>query len=485
MTTSNADIIREASDVITPSGVISVSDSMNSALVYVTGSLGFDFGTFSRRDALESSNNKSPILTNSDLSSYLVFAPVDADSLLWTLSIGSTPIYAVRALGPYAKRTYQQIRAYLLDPNIDLISVAGRIVDNARLLSGQVVPVIAPDLEGFRVWSPSTVLASTGTLSLDFTPITSGILVDLTGEGSLDWTHWGGLARDSSPDHCQKLSAKLPGLTIGEQIASQATVTTREVGFGASFVWHDGTPIIRSPSPSPNLTPGYLRVHAPNAFTLTVPADNNPRILRLYVRNDGGTTGGPCKLNVNLSNYPTELTDQSLIAMGNQSADGAYTIAFQAPPGTSGNARLTVTWQPLKANFAGLQAATLQVGALKRSDALQSYLDRILFELRNMGTQSSERALNYVVTYAMTQILPRFQLKTLLGAMFERGMMLEDFAVRRNERCRPGGDCWDVSLRFFNPNSVTQSAHPSFRIAVDVSTVKPLIVGQLQSWNDA
>lgn len=485
MSTSNADIIRPASDV-TPSGVISVTDSMSSALVYATGSLGFDFGTFSRRDALEASNNKSPILTSSDLSSYLVLAPVDADSMIWTLSISSTPIYAVRALGPYAKRTYQQIRAFLLDPNIDLISVAGRIVDNARLLSGQVVPVIAPDLEGFKVWSPSTVLASTGTLSLDFTPITSSILVDLTGEGSLDWEHWGGLTRDSSPDPCQKLSAKLAGFTIGNQIASQVTGSTREVGFGASFVWHDGTPIIRSPSPSPNLTPEYLRVQAPNSFALTVPADENLRILRLYVRNDGGTTGGPCKLTVNLSNYPTELTDLSMNAAANQSVDGVYTIAFQAPPGSTGTSTLSVTWEPLrKGNFAGLQAATLQVGALKRSDALQSYLDRILFDLRNMGTQSNDRALNYVATYAMTQALPRFQMKTLLGAMFDQGMVLEDFAVKRNVRCRPGGDCWDVSLRFFNPNSVTQWAHPSFRITVDVSTVKPLIVGQLQSWNDA
>jgi PatG C-terminal len=230
------------------------------------------------------------------------------------------------------------------------------------------------------------------------------------------------------------------------------------------------------------VTTGFLQVNSSSAFNLVVPADTTPRILRLYVR----TTGGNSQLTATLPGF-ANITDQTLYGLVPGSppfVDGVYTIAYQLP---SGSGSLTVNWQPGSvapiATFAGLQAATLQVGVLSRGSALQSYLDRIHFELRNMGVNSGERALNYAASYATNQVLPRFG-NTLFGAMFAQGMVLEGFETRRNNRCRPLGDCWDVSFTFFNPSSNSEWARTSFRITVDVSLVKPLNLGQLQRWNE-
>jgi hypothetical protein len=482
MITSSANTVEPPDADTAPSGCRLATDSGSSSnsLVYLTGALGYDFGTYARRDALEIVNNHFPLQTNSDLSNYLLLTPTDAESVIWTLIIGSTPIYAIRPMGPYAKRTYQQLHAYLLDPNIDRIFVAGRIVDSVRLLNGLVVPVIVPDLEGLKPWSPLSIAPPVGHLTVEAQRVTAGTSVNLTGEGSLDWMHWGGVDPDTAIDRNQKLSVALPGLTIGKQIAQTPVETTRQTGYSASFFWNDGMPTIKSPSP--DLVPGYLRLGSSGRFTLTIPADTSFRVLKLYVRNDGGSDGGQCKLTVTLNSLSAE--DRSFVASSNQSIDGIYTVAFQTSPAMAPNSTLTVSWEPLGTNFAGLQAATLHIGNMEKSSALQSYLERIHFELRNMGAHAHERALNFAASYATIQQLSRFSSKSLFGAMFEQGMVLEDLAIRRNDRCRPEGDCWDVLFRFFNPASNTEWSRPIFRLTADVSTVKPLVLRQLQRWNE-
>jgi hypothetical protein len=200
-------------------------------------------------------------------------------------------------------------------------------------------------------------------------------------------------------------------------------------------------------------------------------------VIKLYVR-----ATGVCALTATLTGM-TAVTDQSLFGMGASGAtfvDGVYTIAYRLASGTGS---LSLTWKTAGGTGAGLQAATLQGGMLVRPLALQSYLDRIQFALRNLGNSSPERALNFAATYATTQVLPRFG-ATLFGAMYVQGMQLDAFEVTRNSTCRPGGDCWDVLFKFFNPASNTEWARSMFRATVDVSAVKPLLLGPLQRWSE-
>jgi hypothetical protein len=459
-----------------------------SAPVCVLGALGFDFGTYARRDAFQAVNNGVPLALNSDLSSYLLVTPVDAESVIWTLSLNNTPVYALRPTGPYARDTYRQLQAYLVNPNIDLLSVPGRIAESATLLNGQVVPVVQPELTGIKPWSGASVVAPTAYLSGGVealpVPLPSPVIppqVYLTGEGSVDWVLWG---YADALDVSRKLSATLPGIDIGGQIGMTVSgpAATRKIRFSNSFSWNDGIAPLPNVVPSTAFDPGFLSIDNLSAFSITAPADTLPRVLRLYVRAGQGSS----TLTASISGNPVPAyVDSSLSSLGPLPfVDGVYTIAYRAAlPGQM----LTVTWAPggPVPTYSGLQAATLQIGTLSRSAALQSYLDRLYFEMRNMGASPLERALNHATAYALTQPLPRLGMSTIFGAMFGRGMMLEDISGQRNEKCRPRADCWDVTLRFFNPSSNTEWSRTIFRITVDVSLVKPLVIGQAQIWNES
>jgi cyclic patellamide precursor peptide PatG/subtilase family protein len=111
-----------------------------------------------------------------------------------------------------------------------------------------------------------------------------------------------------------------------------------------------------------------------------------------------------------------------------------------------------------------------------RYDGVLNFLDRVYYELRNLGATSPERALNYAATNA-------FQ----AGAVFERAVSesleLDTINVERSPVCRPGSDCWDVKLIFFNPARRTEQARKVYRFTIDVSHVIPVTVGAIRSWN--
>lgn len=451
--------------------------------VCVLGALGYDFGSFARRDAFDTANGNVALLTNSDLSNYLVVTPSDADQVIWTLSIDDTPVYAVKPVGPFAKATYQRLQALLLDPSIEVVSVTGHVNGRVTLLNGQVVPVIAPDPLGLRAWSGPAIVPPAGHLEVSLTALSPGAQSFLTGEGSLDWAHWGLSAPD---DEARKLAAALPDRPIGNQLSLNRGSATRQVGYRASFRWNDGVAPVVSFTTDPSIAPGgpvqppgFLQAPAQSAFTLSVPADEGLRVLRVYLRNDGGPSGGACRLTASLTGVPGTVSDETLVVPANQAKEAVATITFRTPPGTAAPATLTVTWQALATNLAGLQAAALHLGAPTPSTKLQSYLDRIHFDLRNMGVTAQERALNFAATYAATQALPRLG-GTLFGAMFAQGAMFEGCEVSRNSRCRAGGNCWDLVFSFFYPAHVGEWSRWRFRLTVDVGAVKPLIVGQLQ-----
>jgi cyanobactin maturation PatA/PatG family protease len=124
-------------------------------IVYAIGQLGTDFGTEARRDSFTQA-----MPPNMSLLEYLNQNPYEAQSLIWTLSLDATPIYAIVPVGAYASVTYDRLRAYLGDENIERISVPGVISGSIRLLSGQVVPVIIPEVRGMYSWSVPALVQS-------------------------------------------------------------------------------------------------------------------------------------------------------------------------------------------------------------------------------------------------------------------------------------------------------------------------------------
>jgi cyanobactin maturation PatA/PatG family protease len=130
-------------------------------LVYALGQLGFDYGTEARRDsiALYMQQPANPYDPN-QLLTYLEKNPWDAASIIWTLNLDATPIYAIKADGAaFASQVYDRLRQFLREQlmegveRVERVSIPGWMMGNARLFTGQVVPVIHPVLRGMYSWS--------------------------------------------------------------------------------------------------------------------------------------------------------------------------------------------------------------------------------------------------------------------------------------------------------------------------------------------
>jgi hypothetical protein len=127
-----------------------------------------------------------------------------------------------------------------------------------------------------------------------------------------------------------------------------------------------------------------------------------------------------------------------------------------------------------------LQAATLAMGApdsgdRSRSD-LQNFMDRIYFELRSKGASPEERARNFAATQA-------YFVNNVITYAMGHGLNLQRISVAHSPLCRPGSECWDATLAFFDPENPNQSALKVFRFTVDVSDVKPVMIGPMYTWS--
>jgi len=128
--------------------------------VYALGRLGFDFVTEARRDSIAQHMEGSPSDPN-QLLAYLEENPWDAAAIIWTLNLDATPIYTVQPLGVFASEGYQRLRQFLreqLTEGVERISLAGIIVGKARLMSGQVVPAVRPELRCMYSWTTAALV---------------------------------------------------------------------------------------------------------------------------------------------------------------------------------------------------------------------------------------------------------------------------------------------------------------------------------------
>jgi cyanobactin maturation PatA/PatG family protease len=111
----------------------------------------------------------------------------------------------------------------------------------------------------------------------------------------------------------------------------------------------------------------------------------------------------------------------------------------------------------------------------QRAQAVNNFLERVYYELRNLGMTPQERAINFAATNA-------FNVEKVIEAAIREEMDLDIIEVERSPLCRPDSDCWDVKLTFFNPGKVFEQAKKVYRFTVDVSDVVPVTVGRVRSW---
>ena len=107
---------------------------------------------------------------------------------------------------------------------------------------------------------------------------------------------------------------------------------------------------------------------------------------------------------------------------------------------------------------------------------IENFLERVYHELRNLGIAPQERAMNYAATNAS-------QAESVFRDAIQAGLKLDGIAVQRSPIGRPGSDCWDVNLSFFNPSRRLEQARRVYRFTVDVSDVIPVTVGRLRHWD--
>lgn len=107
---------------------------------------------------------------------------------------------------------------------------------------------------------------------------------------------------------------------------------------------------------------------------------------------------------------------------------------------------------------------------------IANFLNRVYYQLRNLGITPQDRALNYAATNA-------FQVSGVLGLALRDTLELNDIAVLKSPICRPGSDCYDVVLSFFNPKERLTQARKEYRFTVDVSDVVPVTLGDVRSWS--
>jgi cyanobactin maturation PatA/PatG family protease len=139
-------------------------------LVYALGELDYDFGTQARRDSIQQAMNLTRPPLQQELLYYFSGENVDANpfsgnphpwaaqSIIWTLSLDATPIYAISPSGPFAGVAYDRLRQFLGDADIERVSIPGHIAGRVMLLSGDVVPVIVPEVRGMYSWSVEALL---------------------------------------------------------------------------------------------------------------------------------------------------------------------------------------------------------------------------------------------------------------------------------------------------------------------------------------
>lgn len=141
------------------------------------------------------------------------------------------------------------------------------------------------------------------------------------------------------------------------------------------------------------------------------------------------------------------------------------------------NTRGIYGWKVNSLVDAALQSVSSQATAdetqLRKS--LISFLQRVYYDLSNLGQTSKDRALNFAATNA-------FQAASSFAEAVARGMQLDSIELEKSPFCRLDSDCWDVKLKFFDPEN-GRRAKKVYQFTIDVKDRIPVTLGKVHSWS--
>ncbi|MCI0564752.1 MAG: hypothetical protein MN733_40310, partial [Nitrososphaera sp.] len=129
------------------------------SLVFALGMIGYDLVSEARRDSIMQHMNGNPN-DPGQLLTYLEKDPSQAAAIIWTLNLDATPIYAIQPRGAFADLGYKRLQQFLqeqIKEGVERVSIAGVIAGQVQLMSGQVVPVIWPELRCMYSWTAAAL----------------------------------------------------------------------------------------------------------------------------------------------------------------------------------------------------------------------------------------------------------------------------------------------------------------------------------------
>lgn len=149
-------------------------------MVYALGQLSYDLVSEARCDSLAQkmaglsggAPHRGLAFDHREMLSHFDKNPWDAASVEWTLSQDGTPLYAVRPQGPFAAQAYERLREFMTEQEageIERVSIPGAVSGRTRLLNGQAVPVLVPELRGMYSWTTAAMVRA--------------VIGDVTGDG--------------------------------------------------------------------------------------------------------------------------------------------------------------------------------------------------------------------------------------------------------------------------------------------------------------
>ena len=171
--------------------------------------------------------------------------------------------------------------------------------------------------------------------------------VQLTTEGSADWSHWG-LTQVGDVNRKAGVTQQISTYTLVGTTAPQ-----RYANNGIGFTWTGGAPTATATAS----TTGIFVNGQNNGFSLSIPADTTVRTLKVYV--GAFRTNGRMVAHLSDGSAP-DYVDTSLINSAAPTSLGAYTFVYKA---ASSGQTLTVTYtEDTSTGNVTLQAATLSMG---------------------------------------------------------------------------------------------------------------------------
>ena len=106
--------------------------------------------------------------------------------------------------------------------------------------------------------------------------------------------------------------------------------------------------------------------------------------------------------------------------------------------------------------------------------AVEDFLSSVYFRAPQSPELARERALGFIAVNG-------YQIATAFLDAMHDDLEFADARVEFSPFARVSGECWDVIVRFADPQRTTRSAR-EYRICVDVSDAQPVTVGRVRRW---